>query len=38
VHSKEGPRLERVRVVKPRPVQTTPQRKSSYERLETIKT
>ena len=38
VHSKEGPRLERVRVVKPRPVQTTPQRKPSYERLETIKT
>lgn len=37
VHSKEGPRLERVRVVKPRPLPATP-RKPSYERLEAIKT
>jgi CBS domain containing-hemolysin-like protein len=34
VHSKEGPKLERVRVVKPKIV---PARKPSYERLETVK-
>lgn len=38
VHSKEGPRLERVRVVKPRP-QAAPSapRRPSYERLEPVK-
>lgn len=37
VHSKEGPRLERVRVVKPKALTTTPKTKQSYERLEAVK-
>jgi CBS domain containing-hemolysin-like protein len=36
VHSKEGPKLERVRVVKPKPVPAGP-RRPSYERLEAVK-
>jgi putative hemolysin len=36
VHSKEGPKLERVRVVKPKPVPIGP-RRPSYERLEAVK-
>ncbi|MFO0598507.1 MAG: hemolysin family protein [Myxococcaceae bacterium] len=36
VHSKEGPRLERVRVLKPRAVPAL-QRKPSYERLDPVK-
>lgn len=36
VHSKEGPRLERVRVIKPRVVPAA-QRKPSYERLDPVK-
>jgi putative hemolysin len=38
VHSKEGPRLDRVRVVKPRPAASPePQRRPSYEQLQAIK-
>jgi len=38
VHSKEGPRLERVRVVKPRPAAPPePQHRPSYEQLQAIK-
>jgi putative hemolysin len=39
VHSKEGPKVERVRVVKPKPVAAPqpPQRRSSQERLEPVK-
>ena len=36
VHSKEGPKLERVRVVKPKVVPAGP-RRPSYERLEAVK-
>ncbi|MFZ5444907.1 MAG: hemolysin family protein [Myxococcota bacterium] len=37
VHSKEGPRLDRVRVVKPRLPPAEQQRRPSYERLEAVK-
>jgi CBS domain containing-hemolysin-like protein len=38
VHSKDGPRLDRVRVVKPRPNPTADQpRRPSYDRLEAVK-
>lgn len=36
VHSKQGPRIERVRVIKPKPMPVD-SRKPSYERLEAIK-